>query len=106
MAAELPRGPLSFRVSREGDRLTLQIDTAAPLEIQDAFPLGGSGSGMLALHWPGVVALERLRVTRQVLAAVPSPLERGDDLFGRGRLDEALVAYQEQVIASGTADDG
>jgi tetratricopeptide (TPR) repeat protein len=104
--ARIVPGPLRLAARREGDRLILRINDLTPLEFQDALLLHTEASGFLGLHWPIGVRLERLWAAHQPLPPVPSALERGDHLFGRGKYTEALVQYQAQALASGASEVG
>jgi tetratricopeptide (TPR) repeat protein len=86
--------------SREGDRLTFQVNDLPPVTFEDVFPIRGTESGVYGLLWPGGVRLLRLQGRSQTLPAAPSPLERGDDLTARGQFEEAIGSYREQAIAS------
>src|SRR5262249_6760010 len=93
-AADLGDGPLRLEASRAGERVTLQVNGRRPLEFRDVLPLRA----------PDGVGLDRVWASRGVLPAVPSPLERGDDAFGRGDHDRALDEYRAQDVAAATPD--
>ena len=95
--AEVSTSLLRLSVKHTGERLLFQINAAPPLEFQDLFPLTGADPGVFALEWPEGVRLESLQAWRQSLPAAPSPLERGDDFFSRGRLSEAKAEYTAQA---------
>jgi tetratricopeptide (TPR) repeat protein len=96
---KVPAGRWRLRVSREGDQLTLRLNDEPPLECQDLFPLAGGDPGVFAVRAPAETRLLRLRAEHQARPLQPSPLERGDDLFNRGQLAEALAVYQERAAA-------
>ncbi len=102
-AVQVPAGPLRLRASREGSRLTVQVNDQEPLVFLDAFPLHEGQTGAYGLHWPGRAGLTFLRGQRQALASRLSPLERADQVYGTGHYAEALPAYQEQGVAAESA---
>jgi tetratricopeptide (TPR) repeat protein len=93
-------GPLRLRATRDGDRLTCQVNDLPPVHFQDPFPAAGAGRGVFGVFCPGGARLERVQAWQQMLAPAASPLERGDDLYARGALEEALAYYREQANAS------
>jgi predicted Ser/Thr protein kinase/tetratricopeptide (TPR) repeat protein len=98
-AADVPAGPLRLTGSRELNRLTFQVNDLPPIVTEDIFPLGGGQeAGVLGLLWPAEAGLEGLWAFRQAAPAEPSPLERGDQLYGEGRFVEALPCYRDQQI--------
>jgi hypothetical protein len=99
-------GPLTLRFSREGDQLKGQVNGEAPLVFLDAFPLGRTPEGAFGLLRQPEARLTRLCARRQAPATTPSPLERADELFDRGRFDEALADYQRQAQAPLTTPAG
>ncbi|HUY36104.1 MAG TPA: serine/threonine-protein kinase [Pirellulales bacterium] len=99
-AAEWDDGALRLFASRQGDRLTFQVDKLVPLEFFDVFPLGRDQAASLAVVWPRQAPLTSLRAKRQAQPTVASPLELGDDAYGRGDIAKALEAYQRQAITS------
>jgi len=99
-AAEWDEGALRLFAGRQGDRLTLQVNTLAPLEFFDVFPPGRDQAAVLSVVWPRQAPLTALRAKRQAEATAASALERGDDAYGRGKFEQALEAYQQQVISS------
>jgi tetratricopeptide (TPR) repeat protein len=101
-AGQLPAGPLELGAVREGDRLKFLVHGRALLEFRELFPLGGAEAGVFGLHWPAGVRLRGLRAWRRLLPPEPSPLERGDDLYARGRFSEALGHYR--ALAPGAGD--
>ncbi len=97
----LPAGPLHLLVRREGDRLTFHVNDLPALVAQDVFPLGGADPGVFGLRLPAGVRLTELAASRQALPGAASPLEKGDDLYDRGRWQKALAYFQEQALAAG-----
>ena len=98
-SADVPAGPLRLTGSRELNRLTFQVNDLPPIVTEDIFPLGGGQeAGVLGLLWPAEAGLEGLWAFRQAAPAEPSPLERGDQLYGEGRFVEALPCYRDQQI--------
>jgi hypothetical protein len=51
------------------------------------------------------VALRRFQAWRQALPTAASPLERGDDEYGRGQYAEALNSYRRQAATAGAGRD-
>ncbi len=103
-ATNIPEGPLRLLASREGDRLTFQVNALPPVTFQDLFPLSTGDSGTFGVFCPDGVRLARLQMFRQALPVAPRTLERGDELFSRGQWAEALSHYQQDAISS-TAPD-
>ncbi len=99
----LPPGPLRLEARRDRDTLTFQANDLAPLASRDLFP--PSQVGVCGLFWPGAT-LESFRGWRQTLSPEPSPLERGDDLYLRGRFPEAQSFYAEQARLSAGKEVG
>lgn len=99
-ATDVPTGTLRLTAEREGNRLFFQVNSLAPVRFLDAFPLRRDPPGAFGMYWPAGTELRRVRASRQSLSASPSPLERGDDLYGRGELAEALEQYRAQAIAA------
>jgi tetratricopeptide (TPR) repeat protein len=93
-------GPLRLRAAREADRLSCRVNDEPPLSFRDPFPAAGASQGVFGVCWPDGVRVSRLQAWQQVLAPAASPLERGDDFYARGALEEALAAYREQVNTS------
>ena len=91
---------LRLEAKRLGNLLVFYVNDAPPLMYQDVFPLGGAESGFFGLEWPSGVRLDSLQAYCQALPAAPSPLERGDDLYSRSQLDEAIAEYRRQANAS------
>jgi len=97
---KLAQGPLRVFASREGDRLTLQVNDLPPLVFRDLFALTGAEPGFFGVVWPASARIERLQASRQTTPPAPSPLERGDELYARGQLTEAMSFYREQAITT------
>ncbi len=95
-------GTLRLRARRSGDRLTFHCN-GARVEFEDVLPLGGSAAGVFGLYLPAGVAVREAQAWAQKLPPSPSPLERGDELYGRGKFAEARHEYQAQAQAA--ADD-
>jgi hypothetical protein len=105
-AADVPAGPLSLVATREGDRLSFQLNDRPPLLFQDPFPLSGR-AGVYGLCWPAGVALRRAGGARKGLAELASPLERGDELFAGGgehSYQDALAYYRHQAAVAPGAE--
>jgi hypothetical protein len=90
-------GPLVLRATRQKDRLIFQVrsaNTQSSLEFQELFPFSGAADGFFGVQCPAGVGLEGLRAWRQALPATPSPVERGDSLYGAGQFEGALDEYR------------
>jgi WD40 repeat protein/tetratricopeptide (TPR) repeat protein/predicted Ser/Thr protein kinase len=96
-------GRLQLRAHREGDELTFAVNDLPPLQFEDVFPVQG---GLCGLYWAPGVGLERLEAFTRAPAAQQSYLERGDELFARGRLQDALDSYRDQARAAGDSAAG
>jgi|GEM_PF-1618710 len=99
-ASRVGAGPLRLFAGRHANRLSMQVNDLPPLVFEDVFPLSRARPGVFALLWPPKARLLRLQGRRQSLPPAASPLERGDEAYGRGELAEALNAYREEAIAS------
>jgi tetratricopeptide (TPR) repeat protein/tRNA A-37 threonylcarbamoyl transferase component Bud32 len=93
----LQAGPLRLRVERVGDRVSFQVNDLPNLVFQDLFAPTPPADAPFAIVWPAGVKLTALHGRRQALPLAPSPLEKGDDLFGKQNYDAALAFYREQV---------
>ncbi|MBM4034856.1 MAG: serine/threonine protein kinase [Planctomycetes bacterium] len=100
-AWRLGSGPLRLRAGREGNRLSFQAGDLEPVVFEDMFPISGADCGVFGLCGAAGMRVERFSASRQALPAAPSPLERGDELYARGQIGEALAFYREQAIAAG-----
>ena len=96
-ATEVPDGPLHLEARREGDRFVFRVADLPPLEFQDVFAPRVDDLGVFGIAWPDGVRLAELRAEEATLPPSALPLERGDELYGRGRFAEALASYQEQA---------
>ncbi len=99
-----PDQPLRLLARREGDRLLLQANELKPVEFRDPFAMSVGQRGSFGVIWPSGVVIRRLLGGQQGLAAEPSPLDVGDDLFLQGKVEEALDRYGEAAQASPRAD--
>lgn len=103
----LAEGTVTIQALRQGERLQIQINDLAPMEMLDPFPLPVSQPGSITLRW-GTEARSLLELVssqmRRPLA--PSPLEVADQLYSRGDFREALRKYQEQSQQSGGNEYG
>jgi serine/threonine protein kinase len=100
-AAQLAPELLRLYAKREGDSLQLQLNSLAPIEFNDGFPLP-TAANYLALSWPEKVPLEHLAVQQRLLSPAPSPLERADALFDAGMYEKARQEYSQQMKISPT----
>ncbi len=82
-----------LRATRDGDRLTFQLNDSPPLECYDPFPLPDGGT--VEFVWPKDVAVTRLIGTRQSAPRTANPLERGNGLFLQGNYEDALRFFQQ-----------
>ncbi|MFV2065419.1 MAG: tetratricopeptide repeat protein [Pirellulales bacterium] len=96
-ASAVGEGPLRLRARREGYRLAFWVNDRAPLEFEDIFSLSPAKPGVFGVVWPSGVGLVRLAAARRATPERASPLEQGDELFGRGQFAEAMSRYQESV---------
>ena len=96
----VPPGPLHLVVRREADKLQVQVNEGKNLVFFDAFPLRVQEGAVFGLIWPEQARLMQLRGSIQGLPPVPSPLERGDDLYEKGHFGDALTLFQEQAVAA------
>jgi serine/threonine protein kinase/tetratricopeptide (TPR) repeat protein len=97
-AVRVPTGPLTLRATREGDRLSVQVNDLPPLVALDASPLPVQDAVGL-LIWPRGVALTRLTARQQTEVRSPSLLEQAEALLLRGHFEEALRGLEKQALA-------
>jgi hypothetical protein len=100
-----PDAPLRLRASREGDRLTFQVNDLEPLEFQDVFPLGTPRPGVFALEWPAGVGVRQVSAERRRPPASPSLLEQGDEAYARNDFAAAADCYSRQAQAGSAAPE-
>ena len=91
---------------RDGDRLSFQVNGSPPVVYYDSFPLTATTPGSFALDVPAGQKIERLRFATQALPPNPSPLEHGDELYARGKFQEALDYYRQQELGDLTSEIG
>lgn len=90
---------LRMRARRVGSQLSLWINAAAPVVIDDLFPLPTNDAGVFAIRWPAEVAVRAILVRRQTSSTSPSPLEAADQLFAREAYQQAIDAYARQEVS-------
>ena len=90
------RGPLALSARLEGSKLELRINQAQSVVFEDIFPLGRGARGIFGLELPPAARIEHLVAIGQRPPARPCWMERGDELFAKGDLDQAADAYREQ----------
>jgi hypothetical protein len=96
-AADLTGSTLRLRASREGSRLTFQVNGFPPLEYWEIFLDGRRNEGLFGIGWPGTVVLQELRaMSYDSSNNESSPLEKGDSSFASGNFEVALQRYDEQ----------
>ena len=77
-------------------KLELRINQAVRFVFEEIFPLGRGARGIFGLELPPAARIEHLVAIGQRPPARPSWMERGDELFAKGDLDQAADAYREQ----------
>ncbi len=105
-SARLPESratAMRLRVRRSGRRLSLQVGTHQPIEIDEVFAGGLSRSnGQLYLLDPDPTAdrprFESIQVRRRRIPPTESPLAIGDRMVGERRFKEALDLFRAQAI--------
>lgn len=85
-------------VARRGQQLWFRVNNEEAMAYEDVFPLIAPGN--FALWWPNGAKLTRLSASSQRLGDIALPLERGDDLYSRGRYDRALLFFREQALTT------
>ncbi len=93
-SVSLKPGPLRIAAERDGDRLSVSVNSAAAIPFEDPVPLDVSPGNRLALVWPAEAGVRLLRVEEQPLPQVASALERADDALARGKVADALALYE------------
>ena len=88
---QLPDGPLTLHAERDGSRLTMRIDDAVSLSVQDAFPLPHD-QGRVVVAAPSVVAITGMTIEEKALAP-STPLEQADRLLAQRRYGEAATQF-------------
>jgi len=103
----LAEGTVTIQALRQGERLQIQVNDLAPMEMLDPFPLPVSQPGSITLRW-GTEAGSLLQLVSSQMRRpmTPSPLEVADQLYARGNFREALRKYQEQTQQSGGSEYG
>lgn len=91
---------VKLNASRTGTHLTFQVNQQSPIEFDDTFPISSTKPGVIGLIAPETVRVHRLTAMRQKSPRKPSPLERGDELYGQGQFDDALSHYTAQANAA------
>lgn len=103
--ASLSEGPLILRASREVERLTFQVNNLDPIVFDDTFPLNDAQPGAFGVWWPTGAMISQLLIAEQALPPAASALQRGDELYGRQRFEEALLFFREQGRSFGAATE-
>jgi tetratricopeptide (TPR) repeat protein len=103
---ELPAQALRLSATREGNRLSFQVNDLPPLSFEDIFPIPGTDAGVFGLYLPSGVRLKTLRAFHQPLSSAPSALERGDALYSQGRYAEGLTFFREHSATAGGGETG
>jgi WD40 repeat protein/tRNA A-37 threonylcarbamoyl transferase component Bud32/tetratricopeptide (TPR) repeat protein len=92
---------VTLRATKEGNRLTFQVNEQQPISFFDPFPFQTGAFGVSAADG---TRLRTLAAARRVYAEALSPLERADVAFAKGEFEPALQAYLSQANATaGTA---
>lgn len=99
-------GRLRLTISRLAERLYFQINQLPTIDFQDPFPLTEPGSRVLGLALPQGCTVAHLRASTKPSPKAPTPLERGDELFSRNEIADALVEYRLQANASKNSEFG
>lgn len=86
--------------SRQEERLSFQVNSLPPFTFDDLFPLKTSRTHTFGVVWPEGPPLQRLRAQRLALPTAPTPLEAGDELYGRSEFADAMAAYQRQTVTT------
>ncbi len=94
----LPLGPLQFRVDRENERLSFQINEESPIVFFDVLPANRPVAGSYGLIWPGGVQINQLAAYQQPLPPESSPLEVADHLYAAGQYSQAYSEYRRQLM--------
>ncbi len=95
--AALKEPPVALRGTRNGDQLSLQINGLAPLQFEDPFPLDGKYETRFALVPSPGAKIVQINARERMRATAVSKLREGDDLFSRGKFQEALDSYLLQT---------
>ena len=98
---DVAEGPLQVTVSRHADHLVMQVNDLPPIDFFDTFSLPNEKGRRFGIQWPVKARLVGLQASALSMSQEASPLERGDDLYGRGQFAAALAEYEKQVTVHG-----
>ncbi len=102
---QIAPGTLRLEAQRLEGKLTFQVNQLSPFQFNDIFPLNKTGHFGLIVP-EKKLGLVQLRAERQGVAAKPSPLEEGNQLYLDGQYANALRFFRKQAIASlGTEEE-
>lgn len=90
----LIRDHLGLIAERDGDLLSFQVGNLPRLEFYDVFAIRSSSPVHFGIVWPVEMQLIRAKAQWMPAAALPSPLEHGDDLYSSGQFKDALDSYR------------
>lgn len=99
---DLADGMLTMTATRQGARMSVQINDLPVLEFVEAFPPQHDQLGRYGLLPASEVGIIALTASRKLIAREPSPLEQADRLYTTGSFAEALEAYRQ--VAAQTQD--
>jgi tetratricopeptide (TPR) repeat protein/predicted Ser/Thr protein kinase len=91
---------LKLMARREGNLLTFEVNDLPAVKFKDPFPLKRDRRGTFGLHWPQEVGIVRIAAKNRPSKS-GNPLEDGDDLYIRGKYEEALERFREAAMAPG-----
>lgn len=94
-SSQLATGTLRLFVTREGTRLTAQLNDLPPLEFQELFSPRGNPAGVLGIYGQNEFAVRHLRYRQRQVDREANPLEAADQLFSAGDHSAALYAYEQ-----------
>lgn len=89
-------GSLVLRATREGQSLSMQINSLTPIQFYDPFPLPLHDSYRFGLRVTPNVPLNGLTLQRRDRKSI-SELERADEVFSRGEYLQAHEIYNTQA---------
>ena len=85
--------PLSFRLRREGDNVTLSLNQLPLLSVQSTLSIDAGDMGSPGVIWPIQASVSSILLERADVAPGTQPLEDADLLYRTAQFQQAIDAY-------------